>query len=340
MSAGILRNAVAGSWNSLEAARASDARRLRVVPLPVETEQGSLVAGVDHDGRRHLLIPVPAHVKVRSGLDGPVLRLVARPLEDETTYQMYADLSCPHDDFVDLFMGLCIDVCDAVAEVPANPLKALHAVLDHWKALFREQKVGLGAEQIVGLYGELLVLERLLRRDAGAHRLWSGPRGHRHDFDAGTHAIEVKSSSSAKERRPRIHGLEQLEVPENGALWLTWFRLRSSDAQGSGPSLVELVDRVLNLCDDVSAVHELLARAGFHRSDKRYDNARFVVDEERWYRVGPGFPGLTRAALVSADVPISVLDVEYTIDLSGDLPHPLRADELPGVIHRMIQESV
>ncbi|MFF7362392.1 PD-(D/E)XK motif protein [Streptomyces sp. NPDC008125] len=335
-----MRTAVAGSWNSLGAASVSGARRLRVMPLPVETGQGPLVAGVDHDGRRHLLIPIPAHVKVRSGLDGPILRLVARPLEDETTYQKYADLSCLHDDFVDLFTGLCMDVCDAVAEVPTNPLKALHAVLDHWKALFREQKVGLGSEQIVGLYGELLVLARLLRHDASAHRLWAGPRGHRHDFDAGTHAIEVKSSSSATERKPRIHGLEQLEVPENGALWLTWFRLRSSTTQGSGQSLVELVDRVLDLCDDVSAVLELLARSGFHRTDKRYDNARFVVAEERWYRVGPGFPGLTRAALVSADIPISVLDVEYTIDLSGDVPPPLRAGELLEVIQRMIQESV
>ncbi|MFJ6907397.1 PD-(D/E)XK motif protein [Streptomyces griseoluteus] len=328
-------------WAALESGRATGENRLRVSQLPVTTQRGPLIAGVDHDGFRHILIPVLTHRKLRAGLDGPVLRLRKRPLEDDETYQTYADLSCLRTDLNDLFTELCTDTLSAVAALPDNPVKALYGVLDRWKALFQSHSTPLGPEQLAGLFGELLVLTRLLERDSSAHRMWHGPQGHRHDFVAGKTAVEVKASGVGSGRRARIHGLDQLDPPADGTLCLAWFRLENSTAPDSGIGFLELLTQALQSCDDESALLELLAGIGYRAVDaERYRTARFEVREERWYRVTPGFPRLTTQVLLAAGVQADVLDVEYTIDLSTGTPTSLDADEVACLIDQLVQESV
>jgi Putative PD-(D/E)XK family member, (DUF4420) len=334
------RKLVEAHWVALEAEQTTGERRLRVSQLPVMTMQGTLAAGVDHDGYRHLLVPVPTHRKLRTSPDGPVLRLRKRPLEDDETYQTYADLACLRTDLNDLFTDLCVDVLSAVPTLPENPVKALYGVLDRWKALFQSQSAPLGPEQIAGLFGELLVLSRLLSRDSSAHRIWRGPDGHTHDFVAGKVAVEVKASGRAGSRKPRIHGLDQLDAPTGGTLCLAWFRLEDPGTSGAGLGFLELLEQTLHSCDDEAALLNMLAAAGYRPIDaEKYRGVRFVVGEERWYRVVPGFPRLTTQTLLEAGVPVSVLDVEYTIDLSTDTPAPMAAEEVVQLLDRLIQES-
>ncbi|MGW7819082.1 PD-(D/E)XK motif protein [Streptomyces puniciscabiei] len=334
------RKLVEEHWVALEAEQTTGERRLRVSQLPVMTAQGALAAGVDHDGYRHVLVPVHTHRKLRTSPDGPVLRLRKRPLEDDETYQTYADLACLRTDLNDLFTDLCVDVLSAVAALPGNPVKALYGVLDRWKALFQSQSAPLGPEQIAGLFGELLVLSRLLSRDSSAHRIWRGPEGHTHDFVGGKLAVEVKASIGTRSRRPRIHGLDQLDAPPEGTLCLAWFRLETPEPSGAGLDFLELLEQTLHSCDDEAALLNMLATAGYRPIDaEKYRGVHFVVREERWYRVGPDFPRLTTQTLLEAGVPVSVLDVEYTIDLSTDIPAPMATDEVVQMLDRLIQES-
>lgn len=340
MSDEAFRKLIEEVWTALEARPTTGEHRLRVSLLPVEADQGSLAAAVDHEGHRHLLVPINTQRKVRSGLDGPVLQLRKRPLEDEDTYQTYADLACLRGDLNDLFTGLCVDVLDAVEELPGHPVKALYRVLDRWKALFQTQGPTLGPEQLAGLFGELLVLGEFLERDPSAHRLWLGPKGHRHDFSTGTAAVEVKAGTDGTGRKPRIHGLDQLEAPVDGTLGLVWLGLHRVTTSAAGTGFVEQVERILEMCDDETALLGLLAEAGYrHFEADRYRDVRFAVAEERWYEVGPGFPRLTGGALLSAGLPVSILDVEYTIDLSDDSQAALTRDEVSQTILRMLQES-
>ncbi|MEI5011484.1 PD-(D/E)XK motif protein [Streptomyces sp. PmtA] len=335
-----LRDLVEERWTELEAERTTGERRLRVSQLPVVAVHGPLSVAVDHDGHRHVLMPVPSQRKLRPGLDGPVLRLRKRALEDQETYQTYADLVCLRDDLSDLFTELCVDVLEATAEQPGNPVKALYHVLDRWRALFRTRGELLGPEQLAGLFGELIVLSRLLEADPSAHRLWRGPEGHRHDFSSSTVAVEVKASTQAGSRRMRVHGLDQLEEPAGGMLWLAWFRLARTEATG-GTAVTTMVERVLRLCDDESALLDLLARTGYRLSDTdRYADARFSVEEERWYRVDADFPGLTSRALATAGVRVSVHDVEYTVDLPDATPVPLEPGQVGRVIDTLVKEAV
>ncbi|MFE0040879.1 PD-(D/E)XK motif protein [Streptomyces sp. NPDC059015] len=336
----VLRELVEERWTELEAEQTTGERRLRVAQLPVTAVHGPLSVAVDHDRHRHVLLPVPSQRKIRPGLDGPVLRLRRTALEDQETYQTYADLVCLRDDLNDLFTELCVDVLEATLEQPGSPVKALYHVLDRWRSLFRTRGGLLGPEQQAGLFGELTVLSRLLEKDPSAHRLWRGPEGHRHDFSAQAVAVEVKSSTQAAGRGVRIHGLDQLEAPTGGMLFLARFRLARTDAS-AGTALTTLVERTLRLCDDESALLDLLARVGYLLSDTdRYAQVRFVVEKERWYRVDADFPGLTSRLLATAGVAISVRDVEYTIDLSDQIPVPLVPDQVARVLDTLVQEFV
>ena len=330
-----LRKLIADHWIELEAEPVSGERKLRVANLPGGT---LLAVAVDHEGHRHILIPVGSHQKVRHGLDGTVLRLRKRPLEDAESYQPYADLACLRPDLDDLFSALCADVLETTESFSGTPIKALYRVLDRWKALFSVQGAPLGHEQLAGLFAELKVLERLLEVDPSAHRLWRGPSGHRHDFTSLTMAVEVKASLTEGARRTRVHGLDQMDPPPDGALYLAWYRLTRDSTQSE--RFLDLVDRILRLCDDESAVLGLLAEAGYRTGDvDHYHDVRFVIAEARWYIADSTFPALRETDLVAAGIPISVTDVTYTIDLSTDPPHPQDDTHVNEHLNAMIQES-
>lgn len=332
------RELVERRWQDLEAVPPTGERRVRVAQLPTETVNGPLAVAVDHDGHRHLLVPISPHQNVRHGLDGPALVLRKRPLEDEDTYQTYADLACFRTDLNDLFTLFCIDVLKTTESIPNNPIKALNRELDRWKALFESKGTPLGPEQLAGLFGELTVLTRLLEANPSSHRLWRGPSHHRHDFVAGATAVEVKTSTSGEGRRTRIHGLDQLEAPTGGTLTLAWYRLERTSAEGTG--LLELVDQALRTCDDESSLLGLLAEAGYHPSDtEHYRDVRFSVLEQRWYEVDAVFPKLTGNDLAAAGIPINVLDVAYTIDLSIEPPIPMAQDRVEEQLITMVQEG-
>ncbi|GGO64352.1 PD-(D/E)XK motif protein [Nonomuraea cavernae] len=333
-----LRDLIDRYWRELESRHVSGERKLRVSELPVDTDQGRLAAAVDHDGHRHMLVPIASQQSVRRGLDGPVLTLRKHPLEGEDSYQVYADLGCLRSDLNDLFTMLCADVLRTTGDMPESPLKALYRVLDRWKSLLQAKGMPLGAEQLAGLFGELTVLVRLLLMDSSAHRLWQGPHGHRHDFSAPYSAVEVKTASAGESRRVRIHGLDQLQPPTGGSLQLAWYDVRRTSSQGEG--FLELIERALRICDDETALLGLLAGVGFRLSDASlYQDVRFTIVEERWYEVDASFPKLTSNDLATAGIPVTVTDVAYTIDLSSEPPSPLESTRVNEHLSSMIRES-
>ncbi|RZT07448.1 putative PD-(D/E)XK family protein DUF4420 [Kribbella sp. VKM Ac-2569] len=331
-----LREIVQQHWDALD--RHSQAiTGLRVADLPVETNVGPVVAAVDRDGNRHILIPIAPQQRVRGGLDGPALLLKKVPLEDDGGRRTFADLRCARSDLNDVFTGLCADVLKSVEAQPRNAMKALYGQIDRWRALFQTRSNLLGIEQQAGLFGELLFLDRLLERDSGAHRLWKGPFGHRHDFASAQYAVEIKSSLATDGRRARIHGLDQLDAPAGG-LHLYWIRLEPGAA--GGRSLNEAAKQVLDACEDESAIRSSLSAAGYRFVDAaQYEDTRFAVLEERCYAVEEGFPRLVASELTAAGLPINVTDVAYTIDLSSEPPVPLDVEGADELVAALLQEG-
>lgn len=328
-----LRELLDQHWHELEQQVASASNRLRMSELPSASDNGRLHVAVDHEGRRHLLVPLSSSQHVRTRGDGSALRLRERPLEDRDSYVRYADLCCARTDLNDVFTGLCGDVLQAVEATPNRPLKALYSVLDRWRALFQKSAAELGPEQLAGLFGELLVLRRLLETWPTATDWWSGPGGARHDILVGTQAIEVKASLAQEERRFRVHGATQLEAPIGGDLHLVWFRLARTHAQGVG--LLDLLDQTRRLADDESGFFAKLALVGFRPVDADlYRDVRFTVQEERWYEITDSFPKVR-----SDSIPESIRDVNYTVDLDAVATQPLNRSQIDDRLAEILREN-
>jgi hypothetical protein len=272
-------------------------------------------------------------------LKGPGLALRKRTLESEDSHTTYADLSCLRRELDDLFDRVCSEVLNRLVGLEQRPLAAVYNVIDRWQSLF-DRPIGVLSEQkAAGLYGELLVLRRLLEIDASAHRTWVGPLGEHHDFMGESVDIEVKATTLTEGRSVQIHGLDQLDEPVDGGLLLAWFRLTDTSSSGRGITLLDLADQVIALADDGPVLRALLAHAAYvPGANEANDSHRYVIADERWYDVDEGFPRLTRSVLDRASVPETVTDVTYAVELTTEPPVPLGATTVDQRLEAFVSE--
>ncbi|MET9429093.1 PD-(D/E)XK motif protein [Streptomyces sp. NPDC003036] len=310
-----LRRLLDRYWAELDLAPLGSGAALRTSSLPVVTEHGSVSVATDGNRLRHLLIPLHGRRRIPTGRIGGTLRVADRALEDDETYGRFADIVCTRRDLDDVFTGLCADVLVALEADGRHPYRTTLAVVNRWRQLFSGVPRTLTEAQEIGIAGELLVLLRLLDKDPGAVRLWTGPEGGRHDFSDGLHAVEVKSTYTTSERRTfEVHALDQLEAPRGGRLVLAWHRFERTPR---GRTVGELAAEAAPLCVDESELWLRLAHVGYQHAQTDDEGAlRVSPVEERWYEVDEVFPRLTTASL-REPVPDGLLDVRYTVDLAG-----------------------
>ena len=196
--------------------------------------------------------------------------------------------------------------------------------LQNWRDLLaRPAGSPLSEDALVGLFGELEVLESVLRH-GGQLDHWTGWQHDHCDFRLPGLVVEVKSTSSANYRRVRIHGLAQLADPEDGSgLILVLKRLESSPTGRSVPDLVEDIVRLgvsrSLLLDRLSNLHY----SDHHRS--RYDSSKFMSIEVAIRRVDDTHPRLVPSMLEAVDLS-SIDKIDYELNLNGDAAADLPTD--------------
>ncbi|WP_413060856.1 PD-(D/E)XK motif protein [Sphingomonas carotinifaciens] len=154
----------------------------------------------------------------------------------------------------------------------------------------------LSNEQEVGLFGELVMLEQLIRAGVSpvdAVECWEGPLDGLHDFAIGAGAIEVKSSIAVTGFPARIGSLEQLDDAERQPLYLAALRLAVTP---DGETLAALVKRLKSELKDTGAAgvfDSRLMHAGYQNGQAELYVRSFAAAGERLFLVGSGFPRLT-----------------------------------------------
>ena len=122
--------------------------------------------------------------------------------------------------------------------------RALHVALDAFRGLLARAP-RLSEDQEIGLFGELVALDRLIDGvgETEALAAWLGPRAEEHDFVLGEADVEVKTTRS--ERRIHvIHGLGQLTPTPGRPLHLMSVQVTGAGAAGNGETLPELIERI------------------------------------------------------------------------------------------------
>jgi hypothetical protein len=331
----------ADEWIAVELAKPpAGLADLRVVETAVSVPDGPVLRGLDVEGHRHLLIPVPAHTPVAEDRTSQGVHIEQRDLLDRGQLRRFGDVHCRIPHLNELFAKIADEMLGVLAEHQGDPIRACSVVLDRFRELLRpEAQRLLGRDQLAGVFAELLILKDIVALDSG-RRLdcWTGPGGGRHDFRRGRFAVEVKGTLSREGLLVEIHGAEQLEAPDDGDLWLAVVRLEN--APGEGRTVSELVREVLDLGVAESELTAKLAMSGYLTADAdAYSHIRFDVRQRRVYLVEDGFPRIIPGSFVSGAVPSGVMRLVYVVDLTNEPPTPLEEDEEMGVLSRIAQSD-
>lgn len=283
----------------------------------VHVSAGEVMAAIDSDGLRHLLIPT-------DDMDGPEDRrsrgviLVDEQLgADDSDRIHYVDLVCLDSRLDSVFERLVEDVLNQL-DTDDDPRAVAIRVLDEWRALLRTSKRQLGRESAIGLIGELEVL-RVLVGELGLQALdaWRGPLNEVHDFVmAGTgHHVEVKTTEAHDANSVRVSSLDQLD-PDGTELVLAVVDLQPSR---NAPSLDDRVDHLIELGLPRHQLLELVEGVGHEYGRRSGEEHRYSVKRVRTWNVGESFPGLRRSDLrLGADAGVSGLRYTLSLDAVGE----------------------
>jgi len=291
-------------------------------PSGVTTTLGDVLLGVDHEGRRHLLVPISPKESPNDRVSRGI-SLGHRDLVVQDTVVRFADLTCTIRRLTQPFDRLVEDIIVRLARNPNAAIDAVTATLDDWRALLRRSLDDLSRDEIVGLIGELEVLALLAKIDPVAAVLdWTGPTGAVHDFSREGRDIEVKSTAAVNATRVRISNLDQLDPALSDSLHLAVVHLASST---DAPDLDSRIDSLLELGAPSDTLERKLADYGYFRRMELSVPTNYMLREIRWWKVGANFPGL-RSSDIEKGRLIGVDSVAYDL-LLGVLPPSLPPEE-------------
>ena len=203
------------------------------------------------------------------------------------------------------------------------------------------ERLRLSDQAIVGLAGELLVLDALCRHCEDAQvpavvESWHGWRRSHRDFSLGATGIEVKTTRRAASSHliEGVHQLERSDGSEGEAaedrLYLVSIGLVEAEFGSDGTSVPKLVDRVMNRLEDSgngSAVDKFLAHVseygissgnGYDHRANAFDPAYATQFQVAFFRAydmdGEGVKVLRTSDLVSHPH-VDINSVKFRIEL-------------------------
>lgn len=217
----------------------------------------------------------------------------------------------------DLFAEICSDCIRSVLRAEDQGtddlLTVLAARLSAWRTFLRDSAAGLSLREIVGIIGELLVLDRLLdllaENGDEAVALWKAPDDGLHDFDRTGQALEVKTSLGPA-RRLHISTLDQLDDAGLASLHVSHVRLIEA---ADGETLDQIAARISARLGGErarGAFANALLRRGVPPGGPADAGPRVTCAGVDFYAVGEGFPRLRRS-----DVALGITEAEYQVEV-------------------------
>lgn len=311
-----------------------EARQIELVTTP----EGSPLLTIDQLGQRHLLIPVKWNAKIVEDMQSAGVHIRSNLWGNEGEKHRFIDMVCLKPHLNDLFDMIVFDVLQELEKEASIPDKACQRVLNQWREFLDREAIYMPDKTVlIGIWGELWVLRELVKRNPNAVNIWTGPVGGRYDFWARELAMEIKSTTQRKGRAVTVHGHEQLEIPENGELYLVFQRLEESPTIGE--SVPGLIKAVTELGCDRTKLMTRLANLGLTLDLlARCEDIRFKLVENRVYQVDQDFPRITSASFKGDDLPNRIISLSYVLDLTAEPPYPLSVEQAINLYERAANE--
>lgn len=186
---------------------------------------------------------------------------------------------------------------------PESAELQVESALRAWNSAFSAKRELLTEEQMLGLFGELVLMKDMFSSSFSVDTIvaaWTGPEGEDHDYTfPGRFQVEVKSTAPHSERLyiSNEHQLEAKDVP----LHLACVRCAMGGEDKGTKTLTSLVQELaehIRFDGTMQLFYQKLETLGFDRFDERYDDIHFSHTSTTYYRVVEGMPRLTPSDLL------------------------------------------
>lgn len=239
--------------------------------------------------------------------------------------EMWLEISTTADELYRDFHRFAEIIVEEFERPEASAVSAYLKALRRWGALTAKKSI-LSAQEEIGLWGELVLLDAVLRKHGSRYiYAWTGretPAG-RHDFRFGGAGVEVKCTQAAS-RTHTVHGLDQLMPSPGMALFILSLKAEAAGMQRPGTTLAAKVAAIRQLLIGAPEHEEFdyrLLRAGFDdESANNYERRFVLVDIPMLVPVDESCPKLTvdNARACGGESTFGrISDVAYQINVDG-----------------------
>jgi hypothetical protein len=309
-------------WQRLESSPPAGENLTARLALPGNTDR--LLFAIDAFRQRHILIPLQTGEEGLHDTESRGLTVETKELTiNGQDLSRYLDIKCEDSSGHDALDLIGNEIAGLLIQNLHSPSVVVHRVLAKWRRFWGQTpRHMLSREEQIGLFAELWFMGTWLIPKIGVSesiRRWRGPFGARHDFEWVGRSIEVKATMSNRGLLHKIHGIEQLELPDGGDLLFYSLRLREeAGASNTLPGLVSMCrDHIKDDIDAQSDFDAALIQARYSPAhQEEYEKLHLHIMEEGLFSVTNQFPRLTRGTF-PAGIPIGIERIDYEINLSG-----------------------
>lgn len=291
--------------------------------LPFAHMPRKFYCALDVNGARHFLLKLSDEDQDLRDNQSRGLTVTTRELVlYDNVPSRFLDIECKEVSgysALDLIGG---EIIDELSNSHKKTVDIVKCVLGKWRRFWGQlpQQI-LTKELQIGLFAELWFIHFWLFPYQGMASIfpWRGPWGSRHDFEWSDKSVEVKATTGINGRIFIINGVDQLEPPTNGPLYLFAMSLREeSGASYTLPSLVKRIEALINEdADALTRFESALFQIGYSPvHEEEYLKLHLRVTEELLFSVKDNFPRITKQSF-PANIPTGIERIEYSINLSG-----------------------
>lgn len=260
--------------------------------------------GYDDDGRATMSVKENGkNKKVKS------TKYIEATLTKNINQDMYLNFTLLDESMYSIFLRFCDDLI--ISSINVKKQNAINFMIDRWniwRNIFKDKNTKvLTDKEIVGLIGELLFLEKLIKKigEKNAIESWNGPNKTSKDFELEDSWYEIKTKNRTS-LDITISSIEQLDSEINGYLVVNSIEKASSLNENS-INLNKIVNRILNTLSNYDVklkFMDKLLEIGYLECDY-YDDINYTVLKTEIYLVEKDFPRMRESDLKDGIIGIS-----------------------------------
>lgn len=235
-------------------------------------------------------------------------RLYTQILSIEGKESKYLILSCMLDSLRYEFATVCAQFADP-GKNGIDRENLLTSPIDWWKQWRELMGNTISNKQAYSVIAEMIALDEIFRVNNTVE--WNAVNSGSHDIEGNNCSYEVKSTIRRYDTTITVAGQHQLK--SNKKLELYFCRMEKSK---TGLSINDMKNRLVEHGYSKDKIEQQLFQLGYERGASIREE-KYVVLERKKYEVDDSFPKIVDSSFKADRIPNAVIQITYTIDLSG-----------------------